>query len=281
VSELAKRIIVAVIAAPVAIAIVYVGGLPLAVLLTLVSAGCAWEYFRIARAAGHDPLDALGIPLAAAVPLAVYAYHVGAFTTPPSLAAAVVLVVFAAALWARGSAGKPIGAAATTLFGIAYTGGMLSFAYVLRYYGYAVGDQAGAALVAYPVLLTWATDIGAYAVGRLVKGPKLMPSVSPGKTISGAIGGVVVTMVASWFYVPLVLAPTAVLTLSPVGRLVFAAAVSVAAQIGDLAESLIKREGGVKDSSRLIPGHGGLLDRLDSLLFVLPISSLLLGLLLT
>jgi phosphatidate cytidylyltransferase len=131
--------------------------------------------------------------------------------------------------------------------------------------------------VAYPLLLTWASDIGAYAVGRLVGGPKLIPSVSPGKTISGALGGVAAAVLVSWFYVPLVLAPYAQLALAPWERVVLGIVLSVAAQIGDLAESLLKRDAGVKDSSRIIPGHGGLLDRFDSLLFVLPVAALLLA----
>jgi phosphatidate cytidylyltransferase len=101
--------------------------------------------------------------------------------------------------------------------------------------------------------------------------------VSPGKTVSGAVGGLLATTIASWLYVRYVLAPVGSLTMTIPGSLVFGALISVAAQIGDLVESLLKREANVKDSSRLIPGHGGLLDRLDSLLFVLPVAYLLCG----
>ena len=276
-SELAKRILAALVAAPLALAMIYLGGLPLAAFLAAVSAGCAWELYRIARAGGIDPLDPLGIPLAGAVPLAVYAASIGVFRPSLAVPAVALLVILAAVIWARGTQGRPLGAAAVTVLGVLYTGGMLSFGYALREYPYAIGDRAGSVLVAFPLVLTWASDIGAFFVGRTVGGRKLIPSVSPAKTVSGALGGVATTVIASWLYVRFALAPMASLTMTLPAMLLFGFVVSVAAQIGDLAESLLKREGNVKDSSRLIPGHGGLLDRLDSLLFVLPVAYLLVG----
>jgi phosphatidate cytidylyltransferase len=126
-----------------------------------------------------------------------------------------------------------------------------------------------------PVLLTWASDIGGFVVGRAVGGRKLIPAVSPSKTIAGAIGGLVASIAVAWFATRLLLRPVAQLAFSPLGTIIFGAVVSVAAQIGDLFESLLKREAGVKDSSTLIPGHGGMLDRFDSLLFALPTAQLL------
>ena len=107
-----------------------------------------------------------------------------------------------------------------------------------------------------------------------------MPSVSPGKTIAGAIGAVITTIVVAYALVHLLLIPHAQLAFTPVGLVIFAVLVSVTAQIGDLAESLLKREAGVKDSGTLFPGHGGVLDRLDSLFFVLPTAYVLYDLLL-
>jgi phosphatidate cytidylyltransferase len=275
VSELATRVVSALVLAPVALGVIYLGGLPLATFLAVIGVGCAWEFFRLARATGVEPLDPLGMPLAGAIPLAVYAATVGVYRTSLSVPAVALLVILGAVIWARGTAGRPLGSAAATVLGVLYSGGLLSFGYALREHPYAVGDRAGTALVAFPLVLTWASDIGAFFVGRTIGGRKLIPAVSPGKTISGALGGLAVTVVVAWLYVRFVLAPTALLTMSVAGAVAFGAVISVAAQIGDLAESLLKREANVKDSSRLIPGHGGLLDRLDSLLFVLPVAYLL------
>ena len=276
-SDLAKRIISAFIAAPVALIMIYLGGLPLATFLAAVSAGCAWEFYRIAAAGGVEPLDPVGIPLAGAVPLAVYAAGIGLYRPSLVVAAVAMLIILAAVIWTRGPQRRPLGAASLTVMGILYTGGLLSFGYALREHPYAVGDRAGTALVAFPLVLTWASDIGAFFVGRAVGGPKLIPSVSPGKTISGALGGLATTVLVSWLYVRFALRPVALLTMTIPATILFGALISVAAQVGDLAESLLKREANVKDSSHLIPGHGGLLDRLDSLLFVLPVAYLLFG----
>jgi phosphatidate cytidylyltransferase len=105
--------------------------------------------------------------------------------------------------------------------------------------------------------------------------------VSPGKTVSGAIGGLLTSVLVTWLYVKFLLVPTAQLAMTPLGIVGFGLAISAAGQIGDLVESLLKREAGVKDSGGLLPGHGGVLDRLDSLFFVLPVSFLLVHWLLT
>ena len=112
---------------------------------------------------------------------------------------------------------------------------------------------------------------------------KLIPSVSPGKTVEGAIGGVLASVLVSWAIARWLLRPAAHLDFrwAPVGVILFGVVVSAVGQVGDIAESLLKRDAGVKDSSTLIPGHGGVLDRVDSLLFVLPVSYILFGWLLT
>ncbi len=298
--ELTRRIAFGVIAAPIAIVILVYGGAPLAALLAVTSALGAWEFFRIARADGLTPLDFGGAALAGLIPLLVHARYLRIYNPdgaigPVSLAALVLLLLLALSIRTRGVAGKPLGAVAATAFGAAYTGGMLSFAYAIRYHDYAFAPApialgghvftvpSGGLLLLLPVLLTWASDIGAYAVGRAVGRHKLIPAVSPGKTVEGAIGGLLASMVIAWMYVHFVLHPATQLDfrLAPGGVLLFGALVSVAAQIGDLAESLLKREAGVKDASHIIPGHGGILDRCDSLLFVLPISFVVLSGMLT
>ena len=293
-SELAKRSLFAIIAAPIALWIVLAGGAPLAALLAIVSAIGAWEFFRIARESGAHPLDDVGIALAGILPLAVHAHYLGVFSVSPAIAGVVVLLVMAATIWVRGASGGPLGAASTTLFGVVYTAGMLGFGYAIRYHDIVRGYDSvstarlgvgalsmsvapGGVLLIFPLIITWASDIGAYFFGRGIGGPKLIPSVSPGKTIAGAVGGLVASMVVAYVYAKLVLVPVAHLGFTPWGALTFGLLISIAAQVGDLFESLLKREAKVKDSSHIIPGHGGVLDRFDSLLFVLPVAYLLLG----
>ena len=195
---------------------------------------------------------------------------------PGALAAVMLVALLGASLWARGVEGRPLASVSVTAFGAVYTGGLLSFAWLLRHHRFATTAPAGTALVMYPVVLTWASDIGAYFVGRLMGRAKLMPAISPGKTRAGAWGALVVTMLVSLAYVRLVLEPQAHLSLRPAVAAGFGLLVSAVAQVGDLVESMLKREAGVKDSSQLLPGHGGILDRLDSLYFVLPVAFLVL-----
>ena len=274
-SELTRRILFAVIAAPLGVAVVYLGGAPLATLLSAIAALGAWEYCRIARASGADPFDALAIVAAAAIPLLAHATRLRLFVPAWSYAVVGGLLVLAATIFFRGPSRRPLIAAATTLFGVAYVASV-TYVYTLRYHDYVVDARGGTALVMLPILLTWATDVGAYAFGRMFGERKLIPSVSPGKTVAGSLGGLVLTIVIALLYVRFVLHPLAQMALTTPGTIVFAVVVSVVAQIGDLAESLLKRDAGIKDSSTLLPGHGGILDRFDSLLFVLPVSALLL-----
>ncbi len=143
--------------------------------------------------------------------------------------------------------------------GIPYLGVAALALYWLR------GDgEAGRANMLFVLLVVWASDIGAYAAGRLIGGPKLAPRVSPSKTWAGAAGGLLAAMAVG-------AAAAEVLHGGSLVRILpIAAGVGIAAQLGDLLESAVKRHYGVKDSGRLIPGHGGLLDRLDGLLTAAP-----------
>lgn len=275
-SELARRVIVALIGAPLAILIIWFGDAALATLVSALSAVAAWEFYRIVRAGSSTPIAPLGIAIAATIPLVVHAQHLGLIRVPFTVPVLVVLATVAAGLFLRAPSEKPASAAALTLFGAMYTGGMLSFAYALRYFDYVVGQAAGTVVVIFALLLTWSSDVGAYFVGRAVGGRKLMPSISPGKTISGSVGGIVLTVIVAWLYHRYALVPVAQLALRPLALVGVAVAISVVGQIGDLVESQFKREGNVKDSSNLLPGHGGVLDRVDALLFTFPVAFVLL-----
>ena len=274
-SELFKRIAFAVIAAPAGVAIVYLGGPVLATLLSVIAALSAWEFCRIARSSGAQPFDILAIGASAAVPLIVYGVHLRVLAPEWTHAVVAILAVFAATIFFRGVDGRPMLAAATTVFCVAYVS-LIAYVFDLRFNDYVVDARGGTVLAMLPILLTWSTDVGAYTFGRLFGSHKLMPSVSPGKTVEGAAGGIVLSVVVGLLYVAFLLHPYAQLAMRPLATVVFALCLSVVAQIGDLAESLFKREGGVKDSSTIIPGHGGVLDRFDSLLFALPVAALLL-----
>lgn len=127
--------------------------------------------------------------------------------------------------------------------------------------------EQGQGLVVSFFAVIWASDIGAYLVGRAVGGPKLAPTISPKKTWSGAIGGAVCAMIAGF------LTGSAMdLSHSSAVLLGVAGVISVASQIGDLVESWWKRHFGVKDSGSLIPGHGGILDRIDGVLLASPVA---------
>ena len=275
-SELPKRVLFALVGAPLTIVLIYLGGAVLATALGVIAAIGAWELFRMSRVAGHEPLDNAGIALAASIPLLVHATYLGVFRATITLIVMFLLALTGGVIWARGTQRKPLVSLALTVVGVAYPS-LVTYMYPIRYHDYAVTALAGTVLVMLPIALTWATDTGAYFFGRTFGRHKLIPSVSPGKTVEGAIGGVLVAVIAAWLYVSFLLRPFAQLSMLPVGLTVFAILVSIIAQVGDLAESLFKRDAGVKDSSTLLPGHGGILDRFDSLLFVLPSAYLLLG----
>ncbi len=279
-SELSRRVIVALIGAPIVLGVIWLGDYALATLVSALAAIGAWEFYRIATTGGTTPMTSVGVAMAAILPLVVHAQFLGLVHVHPVIGVLLVVGLLALSIWMRGVDGKPLGSASTTLFGVLYTSATLSFVYALRYHNYAVGSTAGALIVIVPVLLTWASDTGAYFTGRLIGGRKLIPSVSPGKTVAGAVGAVVATVIVAWVLVHQLLMPYAQLAFTSWGLVLFGVAISVTAQIGDLAESLLKREAGVKDSGSLLPGHGGVLDRLDSLYFVLPAAYALYDLLL-
>jgi phosphatidate cytidylyltransferase len=128
---------------------------------------------------------------------------------------------------------------------------------------------SGRVTLLWVVAVVWATDIGAYVVGKMLGGPRLAPRWSPRKTWAGLAGGTVCAALSGWV-------TAALLGLSPALPLVFiSAGLAIVEQFGDLAQSFAKRRFGVKDSSGLIPGHGGLLDRVDGLLAVVPVVALM------
>jgi len=279
VSELTRRILFALVGAPLTVGLIYAGGWVFAAALGGVSAIGAWELFRMARAGGNEPLDTAGIVLAGSVPLFVHASYLGVYRVTLTVAVLIFMTLLAGVIWTRGVSRKPLVSFSVTVAGIVYAA-LVTYMYPLRYHDYAVGALAGTVLAMFPIAVTWANDTGAYAFGRMLGRHKLIPSVSPSKTVEGSVGGLIVAVVGAWLYVQFLMKPLAQLSLMPLGIILFAVAVGVVGQVGDLAESMLKRDAGVKDSSQLLPGHGGFLDRFDSLLFVLPVAYVLLSVLL-
>jgi phosphatidate cytidylyltransferase len=278
-SELSRRVAVAAVGIPVALLLIYLGGWPLALLLAAIAAGAASEFYRLARARGIRPfvlagafMAALPVLLAAGLESPVYAalWFWRAFV-------ATLLLVAVLAIFRRGVDGGPLAAVAVTVFGALFTGGTLAYAMFLREMNVPVFTTSaepwvGPALLLFPLVMTWASDTAAYFGGRAFGRRKLIPSVSPGKTIEGAVWGVAGTVLAGGVYGHVVLHSWIGLPIGMLFGVMAGLLISPVAQLGDLVESLLKREAGVKDSGTLLPGHGGLLDRFDSLFFTIPVT---------
>ncbi|MDO8665095.1 MAG: phosphatidate cytidylyltransferase [Gemmatimonadales bacterium] len=280
--NLTRRLAFSVVAIPAAVGIAYLGGWYFAGLIALVAVLGVRELYDFAAAQGIDPLRRMGMFGAAAIPLGtlVWVRAPYAYGWPQSLlysGALWLITLMGIAAWRRGPAGRPLVSVAVTVFGAVYAGGLPAFAIALRHWlGYGPGDEpwAGTALLFFPLVLTWVGDTAAYAGGTAFGGPKLAPVLSPNKTWSGAACGLAGTLLAAAGYSTWVLRPVGQ-GLPLLSVLVAGFFISAAGQVGDLAESSFKREIGVKDSSALIPGHGGVLDRFDALYFVLPVTAAL------
>ena len=238
--ELALRVASALVLAPLAIAVTYMGGGPFVIFWGLAAAGVLWEWtLLVAPDDRRTTLTTGAASLALAVALA------GA---DRRLAAVIVIGMGTLAVAALAPASRRLWIAG----GMPYAGAIGLAPVVLR-----TDAEHGFLAVIFLYAIVWTTDVVGYFVGRAVGGPKLMPRISPGKTWSGAIGGTVAAIV-----VGIAAANAAGLTGLPAVGMI-AAALSIVAQAGDLFESGLKCRFGAKDLGHIIPGHGGLMDRLD------------------
>jgi phosphatidate cytidylyltransferase len=239
--------------APPALLAVWFGDGWFAALIVVAAAILGWEWGSLCGSGRFGPT---GIAVAVSVTASVLAFALG----QPGAAAAVLLVGVALAFGLGRSRRED--APGLTAFGILWIAlPCLAFLW-LR------GEDQGRATVLWLLIVVWATDIGAYAAGRSFGGPKLAPRVSPNKTWSGLLGGAASATLVGLGTAFLLGASAVVLGL-------VSAALAVVAQAGDLAESGVKRRFGVKDASSLIPGHGGLFDRVDGLLAAAPAVALI------
>jgi phosphatidate cytidylyltransferase len=243
-------------------------GLPaLALLLAIVAAIGAWEVFRLLRAAGYPSLPLFGTALAVAIVLEAAWRPAG---DKGVLLVAIGIVLAGIGAFARPDPRDGLVAWVATVFGALYVG---LIAFVLQVAAAAPAIPAAAVLqplgpergwILLLVLGVWSFDTGAYLVGRQVGRTRFLTHISPAKTVEGVVGGVVAATIVT----ALMLAG---LGQEPLGALVLGPLLGLAAQAGDLAESMLKRAAGAKDSGSLIPGHGGVLDRIDSFLFAGPV----------
>ena len=244
-SNLSQRVISGAVLIVVALALTWAGGVWYRLLAAAIGAAILYEWTGMALQDGERTHRlVLSILLAVALALMVTGFPV-----------ATVLLTLLAAVIAGALHAAYAKAGYWSVAGLAYAGLCAISLSALR-----GGDAAGLAATLFLFAVVWATDSAAYFTGRAIGGPKLAPSISPGKTWSGAIGGTAVAVVAglavalgfgsNWNWAALLLL---ILVMSAIS------------QIGDLFESSLKRRFGVKDSSQLIPGHGGVMDRVDGL----------------
>jgi phosphatidate cytidylyltransferase len=271
--NLAVRVAFAVPAIALSVWVLWLGGWVLATVVGILGVLGTREVYDFARREGIEPLEWIGFVAAGAAPLATYWVKTYAEWEPVVYVSALWLLVVLVIADARGPERRPLEAVAVTVFGSLYASALLSFLVAIRHGPHSDAHPRGSvALVVLPLAATWVCDTCAMAAGGLFGGPRLAPVLSPRKTWAGAIGGVIGALVTALVYGPLVLDRVA-LHLSTAQLVAVGALVAGAAQVGDVTESLFKREAGVKDSSALIPGHGGVLDRLDSLYFVVPVTA--------
>jgi phosphatidate cytidylyltransferase len=255
-SDLAGRVLVAVLLAPVALGAVWLGGVAMLALALLASGLALDEYFRMSRRLRPIPLTGFGAGLA----MVLVTWGDGIGWSLAALAASIpVTFLVVAGLASRESA---LGSVAVTTFGALYIGGGMASLVALRALHGPV-DRFGWNLVLAVLLGTWASDIFAYFGGRLLGRHRLAPAISPKKTVEGFVIGLAAGIFTTW------------VTLYRQGftnqeALLIGTGVALAAPLGDLFESFLKRDLGVKDSGTLLAGHGGVLDRIDALLFAGP-----------
>jgi phosphatidate cytidylyltransferase len=243
-SNLQLRVVSAVVLAIVTLGLTWLGGLPFRLLCAAISAVIFYEWTRMAR-----PVAGAGLGF---LPEALLMVFIGALIA--GLPASWLLPLVAALVIITAVSAQLRGTAQWDASGLAYAAvSGLSLALVRD------GDRSGLVAILFLFAVVWATDIFAYFIGRAVGGPKLAPSISPGKTQSGALGGAVGGVVAGL----LLAAAAGAGNLTVLGLV--ALVLSIVAQAGDLFESWIKRRHGCKDSGALIPGHGGVMDRVDGL----------------
>ena len=268
---LRQRVISAAVLVPILVGALILGDAGIAIVVGVVTGLAAVEVFRLLRAAGYPSLAALGTVLAIAV--VADAAQPRLVDGSGAMLLAIGAMIIAAGAFALPDPRDGLATWVTTVFGAFYVS-LLAFVVRLGHVAPILpsgaplanlGAQVGWILLL--ILGVWAYDTGAYFVGRRFGRRRFLVHISPSKTYAGLVGGTV----AATAVVAILLAG---LGQPPMAGLVLGPLLAIASQAGDLAESLLKRAAGAKESGTLIPGHGGILDRIDSFLFAAPVVTL-------
>jgi len=282
-SELTRRLLTAAVLIPLVLWIVVLGGIPYLLTVMAFALLAQREFYRLIEDKGALPLDALGLTFGAAIVLVSYIgneYHATILLTASLLGLMVAQL-------RKAQIQEALASISGTFFGVFYVSWLLSHAIVLRFFfdsanaKYAYEDllvlglhpQAGIFFMVFVLVCAVSCDTGAYFAGRAWGRRKLAPKVSPGKTVEGALGGLVLGGIAGLLTKLLFESAWPSLSAFLPWRLVLPLAllISVAGMLGDLVESMLKRDARVKDAGGLLPGMGGVLDRLDSPLLAIPL----------
>jgi phosphatidate cytidylyltransferase len=271
-SNLLTRVIVAFVFAPLIIYITLLGKLPFLILIEVLIILGLWEFFRLSQAKDSEIPKILLIMLGALLGLSAYLWGERVFLffiLGMLYLSALILVI-------RGKTEGATSNLALSLLGFFYVAGLFSYLILLRempsriildrFAPFLTSYKVGGLWIVYLLLCIWSCDTFAYFIGAPLGKHPLSPRVSPKKTIEGFWGGILGAMAAA-FFSHFVFFPSAKLK----DLLTISAIVAFVGQVGDLTESLFKRDAQFKDTSHIIPGHGGILDRFDSLLFVSPL----------
>lgn len=268
--DLRRRLVTALVLGPVFLLAIAIGRFVFLGAIMLLAGVAAWEFYRLAARKPARPRVAPGIGLAVAFPALLYWSPSLPLAIPALVTAGILGIAVAQLLDPRSEAA--LTSVSTTVFGAAYTGLLLGHFVLVREVSRIVPGMpywTGAVLVALIVALTWVNDSSAYVVGRRWGRRKLIPRISPAKTVEGAVGALLVTVLAAVAAFGLIRPWVPLFDLAD--ALAVGILVGIAAPVGDLVESAFKRDAGVKDASDLVPGHGGVLDRFDSLMAVAPV----------
>lgn len=248
---LKQRVLTAIVGIPLILWLSYQGGLVFSLLVALIVLTGTWEYLNMVQKKDYF-ISPVVLFLSGLLVLVSFIYH--------DYAGQALFLVLLLHIFQMVFGGAKPNDVAVSLFGVFFAAWMPAHLILIR-----ESPTQGFVIILLIFIMTWATDTGAYFAGGFFGKRKLSPTISPNKTVEGALGGIALCLLAAMTLGHFLR------FMDPLPLFILAAIGSVAGQMGDLAESAVKRWAGVKDSGSILPGHGGVLDRFDSLIIVAPV----------